>query len=104
MDDGDQNADLLCATAFVVGVVLVPLALLIPPGCIDRWLIQPAWPSLHAVGLAPNAPDPWILAVMRRELWIRLPAMFVGALFVVGNLHLFRNRQRRAPRKDLPAR
>jgi hypothetical protein len=104
MDDGDQNADLLCATAFVVGLVLVPIALVIPPGCVDRWLIQPAWLRLHAFGLAPDVPDPSMLAVMRRELWIRLPAMFAGGLLVLGNLHLFRNRRERARRKDLPAR
>jgi len=104
MDDGDQNADLLCATAFVVGLVLVPLALIIPAGFVDRWLIQPAWLRLHDVGLAPAVPDPSMPAVMRRELWIRLPAMFIGALFVIGNLHLFRNRRRRAQQKDRPTR
>ena len=104
MDDGDQGSDLLCATAFLVGLVLVPVALLIPPGCIDRWLIQPAWPALHAVGLAPDAPDNAFVAVKLREMWLRVPAMFVGGLLVLGNLHLFTNRRRRVRRNDPPVR
>jgi hypothetical protein len=104
MDDGDQSADVVCATAFVAGLVVVPLALLIPPGWVDRWLIQPAWPALHAVGLAGDAPDPSALAVLRREWCIRLPTMFAGGLLVLGNLHLFRNRRERARRRDLPMR
>src|SRR5262245_34249316 len=98
MDDDDQGADLLCALVFVIGLVLVPLALLFPVGWVDRWLIQPAWPRLHAFGLTTDAPDLSNAAVMLREMWIRLPAMCVGALFVLGNLHLFSNRRRRVRR------
>jgi hypothetical protein len=104
MDDGDQNADLLCATAFVVGLVLVPLALIIPAGFVDRWLIQPAWPALHAIGIAADAPDPSARAVLCRAMFIRLPAMFAGGLLVLGNLHLFQNRRDRSRRKELPTR
>jgi len=95
MTPRDETSDLLSGAAFVAGLVLVPLAVGCPPGYVDRWLIQPAWALLQDSGLTDAALDRSHFAVLGRESWVRMPALSIGALLVLDNLHLFRNARRR---------
>lgn len=99
----DESVEVISAAMFVAGLVLVVVAMIVPADFIDREFIQPAWPLFRALRLAPPTPDPSSTAMHLRAAWMRLPALFVGALFVLDNLYLFGSARRRVRRNDRPS-
>jgi hypothetical protein len=101
MDARGDGYDVLSALTFVAGLVLVPVAFFIPAEVIDASVVQPVRDVLHSIGLAAAEAEPGLMPLVRRTSYVRMPALFLGALCVVCNLYLFRNPQCRDRRPDV---
>lgn len=100
MEARSENGEAVSALLFVAGLALVPAALVATPEWIDSRVIQPARVALHSLGLAAGEADPGFMAMIQRTTWVRIPAMFVGAVCVFYNLSLFRSHGPRRPEDD----